>query len=148
MGCEKIESIVKPEFCQYLNLREVVEMPTIEEEYEYIIVAGSIRYGNLAKEIYQFINKNVNFLQEQNSVFICVNLTARKESEGKDRADGNRYVEKFLQRSAWQPKQIKVFAGALRYPLYSWFDKMMIKLIMKLTGGETDTTKEVEYTNW
>ncbi|GAL37522.1 protoporphyrinogen IX oxidase oxygen-independent HemG [Vibrio maritimus] len=24
----------------------------------------------------------------------------------------------------------------------------MIKLIMTMTGGETDTTKEVEYTNW
>ncbi len=24
----------------------------------------------------------------------------------------------------------------------------MIQLIMKITGGETDTTKEVEYTNW
>ncbi|CSD04558.1 protoporphyrinogen oxidase [Vibrio cholerae] len=25
---------------------------------------------------------------------------------------------------------------------------MMIRLIMTLTGGETDTSKEVEYTNW
>lgn len=25
---------------------------------------------------------------------------------------------------------------------------MMIKFIMSMTGGETDTTKEVEYTNW
>ena len=25
---------------------------------------------------------------------------------------------------------------------------MMIRLIMKMTKGETDTTKEVEYTDW
>ena len=24
----------------------------------------------------------------------------------------------------------------------------MIRFIMNMTGGETDTTKEVEYTNW
>lgn len=41
-----------------------------------------------------------------------------------------------------------VFAGALRYPRYSWLDRTMIKMIMKMTGGETDTTKEVEYTDW
>lgn len=47
-----------------------------------------------------------------------------------------------------QPTLIGVFAGALYYPRYNPFDRFMIKLIMKLTGGETDTTKEVEYTNW
>ncbi|EQL89706.1 flavodoxin domain protein [Vibrio parahaemolyticus 10290] len=38
-------------------------------------------------------------------------------------------------------------AGApVLIPRYGWFDKMMIKFIMSMTGGETDTTKEVEYT--
>jgi menaquinone-dependent protoporphyrinogen oxidase len=41
-----------------------------------------------------------------------------------------------------------VFAGALRYPRYRWFDRLMIQLIMKMTGGETDTRKEVVYTDW
>jgi menaquinone-dependent protoporphyrinogen oxidase len=41
-----------------------------------------------------------------------------------------------------------VFAGALRYPRYRWYDRFMIRLIMKMTGGETDTRKEVVYTDW
>ncbi|WP_368073587.1 flavodoxin domain-containing protein, partial [Vibrio cholerae] len=44
----------------------------------------------------------------------------------------------FLKKSPWQPERIAVFAGALYYPRYRWFDKMMIRLIMTLTGGETD----------
>lgn len=75
-----------------------------------------------------------------------MNLTVRKE--GKDTPQGSAYVRKFLQKSPWQPEQIAVFAGALRYPRYRWFDWLMIQLIMKITGGETDMTKEVEYTNW
>lgn len=51
-------------------------------------------------------------------------------------------------KSPWKPTLIGVFAGALYYPRYGWFDKTMIKFIMSMTGGETDTTKEVEYTNW
>ena len=51
-------------------------------------------------------------------------------------------------KSPWHPKMMAVFAGALRYPRYNFFDRTMIKLIMKLTDGETDTTKEVEYTDW
>lgn len=60
----------------------------------------------------------------------------------------NVYTRKFLQRIQWQPTQSAVFAGALLYPRYGWFDRMMIRLIMKITGGETDTSKEVEYTDW
>ena len=41
-----------------------------------------------------------------------------------------------------------MFAGALRYPRYRWFDRIMIQFIMRMTGGETDTSKEVEYTDW
>ena len=41
-----------------------------------------------------------------------------------------------------------VIAGALRYPRYRWYDRFMIKLIMKMSGGETDTRKEVVYTDW
>ncbi|MEF1282361.1 flavodoxin domain-containing protein, partial [Vibrio fortis] len=39
-------------------------------------------------------------------------------------------------------------AGALYYPRYNFFDRTMIRFIMTMTGGETDTSKEVEYTNW
>ena len=43
---------------------------------------------------------------------------------------------------------VRGFAGALRYPRYRWYDRFMIRLIMKMTGGETDTRKEVVYTDW
>ena len=60
----------------------------------------------------------------------------------------NSYTRKFLLNSPWQPDLCAVFAGALRYPRYRWYDRFMIRLIMKMTGGETDTRKEVVYTDW
>jgi len=60
----------------------------------------------------------------------------------------NSYTRKFLMNSPWQPDRCAVFAGALRYPRYTWYDRIMIRLIMKMTGGETDTRKEVVYTDW
>jgi menaquinone-dependent protoporphyrinogen oxidase len=41
-----------------------------------------------------------------------------------------------------------VFAGKLDYPRYRWFDRQMIRLIMALTGGPTDPTTVVDYTDW
>lgn len=57
-------------------------------------------------------------------------------------------MRKFLQHIKWTPVKVGVFAGALLYPRYKWIDRVMIQLIMKITNGETDTTKEIEYTDW
>ena len=123
--------------------------PQIElGQYEKILVGASIRYGHLNKKLYQFIDRHADLLTQKNASFFCVNLTARKEEQGKDTPEGSAYIRTFLKKSKWQPSLIGVFAGALLYPRYSWFDKKMIQLIMKMTGGETDTSKEVEYTNW
>ncbi|MDW6091380.1 menaquinone-dependent protoporphyrinogen IX dehydrogenase [Vibrio rhizosphaerae] len=116
--------------------------------YDKVLIGASIRYGRLHQSLYQFIDHHARQLDEANAAFICVNLTARKEEQKKDTPEGSVYIQTFLRQSAWQPKLIGVFAGALRYPRYRFFDRMMIRLIMKMTGGETDTSKEVEYTNW
>lgn len=112
------------------------------------MIGASIRYGRLNEKLYQFIQRHVTTLTNSKAAFFCVNLTARKEDQGKDTPEGSVYIQTFLKKSPWQPERIAVFAGALYYPRYRWFDKMMIRLIMTLTGGETDTSKEVEYTNW
>lgn len=57
-------------------------------------------------------------------------------------------MRKFLDKTPWKPTLTGVFAGALFYPRYKWIDRVMIQLIMKMTKGETDPTKEIEYTDW
>lgn len=131
---------------------EIVDLHAVESidfyQYDRVLIGASIRYGHLNKKLYQFIERNVEHLQQHKVAFFCVNLTARKEEQGKDTPEGSAYIRTFLKKSPWQPELIGVFAGALYYPRYGLFDKMMIKLIMTMTGGETDTSKEVEYTNW
>jgi len=148
---KKILNVIKGEFAEFEC--EVVDLHTLHHEldfsqYERVLIGASIRYGHLNKKLYQFIEHNLGQLEQSKVAFFCVNLTARKEDQGKDTPEGSAYIRTFLKKSPWQPKLIGVFAGALYYPRYGFFDKMMIKLIMTLTGGETDTNKEVEYTNW
>lgn len=131
---------------------ELVDLNTVDKvdfnQYERVLIGASIRYGYFDKKLYQFIENHLSDLQQHKTAFFCVNLTARKEEQGKDTPEGSAYMQKFLKKSPWQPKLMAVFAGALYYPRYKWFDKVMIKFIMSMTGGETDTSKEVEYTNW
>lgn len=132
-----------------IEMMNLLDIEHIElEQYDRILIGASIRYGKLPKKLYQFIDEHHLALSQQKAAFICVNLTARKEAEGKDTPEGSAYIQTFLQKSSWQPSLIGVFAGALYYPRYRWFDRVMIRFIMSMTGGETDTSKEVEYTNW
>jgi len=143
---QKIANQLRDIECDFFNLHD---MPNLDFFlYEKVIIGASIRYGRFNKRLYQFIKINSEELIQSNAAFICINLTARKESEEKDTPKGCVYIKTFLKKSLWQPKLIGVFAGALRYPHYHWFDKFMIKFIMKMTKGETDTSKEIEYTNW
>lgn len=132
--------------CEVVDLHQAEHIDLLA--YDRILIGASIRYGHLNKKLYQFIEQHKAELQTAKSAFFCVNLTARKKDQGKDTPQGSVYIKTFLNKSPWQPTLIGVFAGALYYPRYRFFDKIMIRFIMSLTGGETDTSKEVEYTNW
>ncbi|UVK76631.1 MAG: protoporphyrinogen oxidase [Sodalis sp. Fle] len=116
------------------------------QAYQRVVIGASIRYGHFAAELDRFIYKQLNWLICIPSAFYSVNLTARKAD--KCTPATNVYTRKFLAKTAWRPDLCAVFAGALRYPCYHWFDCLMIQLVMLMTGGETDCSKEVEYTDW
>lgn len=115
-------------------------------QYDRVLIGGSIHYGHFHPAVAKFIKRYLADLQQRVSGFFCVNLTARRKD--KCTPESNIYTRKFLQQSPWRPDCCAVFAGALRYTRYRWCDRIMIRLIMRMTGGETDASKEVEYTNW
>ena len=116
------------------------------QAYDRVLIGASIRYGHFNRALYLFIKNNLLALKKHRVAFFCVNLTARKP--GKDIPQNSAYMRKFLSRSPWQPELMAVFAGALCYPRYKWFDRVMIQFIMRITGGETDISKSIEYTDW
>ncbi|QGN36011.1 menaquinone-dependent protoporphyrinogen IX dehydrogenase [Klebsiella oxytoca] len=114
--------------------------------YDRVVIGASIRYGHFHPALERFVKAHLHSLQALPGAFFSVNLVARKPE--KRTPQTNSYTRKFLLSSPWQPQHCAVFAGALRYPRYRWFDRFMIRLIMKMTGGETDVSKEVVYTDW
>lgn len=129
---------------------DVVNLNRTEEiqwaDYDRVVIGASIRYGHFHPALDRFVKKHLDTLNSLPGAFYSVNLVARKPE--KRTPQTNSYTRKFLLNSPWQPELCAVFAGALRYPRYSWYDRFMIRLIMKMTGGETDTHKEVVYTDW
>jgi menaquinone-dependent protoporphyrinogen oxidase len=116
------------------------------KSYNKIVIGSSIRYGVHHKKIIAFIKANKMALEATKSVFFSVNLVARKEE--KSEPDTNPYVIKFFKTIDWKPTMVACFAGKIDYKKYTFFDRLMIQLIMYMTKGPTNKDAEIEYTNW
>ena len=146
------------EICQYMkqvieNNGNHVSLQSVEdgadvdlETFDKIIIGASIRYGKHSKQVYDLIKKNQQILDSKPNAFFSVNVVARKPE--KNTPATNPYLKKFLQQIDWQPQQLAVFAGKLNYPIYSFWDRQIIRLIMWITKGPTDPETVIDYTDW
>ena len=115
-------------------------------DFDLAMVGARIRYGRTDPRVLDFARRHAATLEAMPNAYFSVNIVARKP--GKDRPETNPYVRAFLRRARWRPRRVEVFAGRLDYPRYGVVDRLIIRLIMRLTGGPTRPDTVVEYTDW
>ncbi len=143
--CKKIE--IRISKSDNVHLVSIADIQTIDlASYDKIIIGASIRYGNYRPSLFHFIAENKRILESKMTAFFSVNIVARKLE--KNSPDTNPYMKKFLKKSSWKPNYLGVFAGRLDFPNYKFTDKYIIKFIMWITKGPTDTSKTYEFTDW
>jgi menaquinone-dependent protoporphyrinogen oxidase len=89
---------------------------------------------------------NRRIVESKPNAFFSVNIVARKPN--KNTPQTNPYVRKLIRQISWRPRQLAVFAGMLDYPRYGFWDRQIIRFIMLLTRGPTDSSTVVEFTDW
>ncbi len=143
--CQRIKNLSK-----FSNQTKLIEIDKATEEdlksYEVIIIGASIRYGKHNSSVLNFVTENIENFKKKKTAFFSVNVVARKEE--KNLPETNPYLLKFLKLSKWNPDKKAVFAGKIDYPKYSFLDRQIIRLIMFITKGPTDTSKSYEFTDW
>jgi len=114
--------------------------------FDLAVVGARIRYGRTDARVIDFARRHAATLEAMPNAYFSVNIVARKP--GKDRPETNPYVAAFLRRARWRPRRVEVFAGRLDYPRYGVLDRLVIRIIMRMTGGPTRADTVVEYTDW
>jgi len=142
--CARIENVLK-EAGEEAQIQAIGERPDLQA-FDKIVIGASIRYGYHRRDVFDFIQSNAQALNSKPGAFFSVNLVARKEN--KNTPETNSYARKFLKRINWKPTISAVFAGKVNYPVYRWYDRLLIQLIMLMTGGPTDPKTVIEYTDW
>lgn len=130
-----------------LELRELAGFePGRAADPDKVVIGASIRYGHHHASVAQFIERHRDWLAARPGAFFSVNVVARKP--GKDLPQTNPYLVRFLEQISWRPDLVDVFAGRIRYAMYRWTDRVMIRLIMWLTHGPTDPATDAVFTDW
>ena len=111
-----------------------------------VIVGASIHYGRHPRRLYSMVRSHRAGLESRPNAFFSVSLSAG--GPGAKPAAAKRYVDAFLRSVRWRPQQTATFAGAIRYSMYGALKRRLMILFVGLAGGDTDTSRDYEYTDW
>ncbi|MFC6726091.1 flavodoxin domain-containing protein, partial [Halobium palmae] len=84
-------------------------------------------------------------LNDRPTAFLSVSLSASDEAT---RAEAEGYVDEFLAETGWTPDATLAVAGAVPYTKYGFLKRLLMKRIVGKRGGDTDTSRDYEYTDW
>jgi menaquinone-dependent protoporphyrinogen oxidase len=129
-----------------LHAPEVTE-DAVANRYDAVIVGASVHEGRYQRAVRNFVERNKELLASRPSAFFSVSLAAASRNPA-ERAHVERIAADFETRTNWRPSHTVSFAGALRYTQYSWLKRMLMKQISGKEGGDTDTSRDFEYTDW
>jgi menaquinone-dependent protoporphyrinogen oxidase len=131
---------------EMMDVVEAVNEGVDLDAYDVVALGAPVYYGTYDDVVYTFIEDHLEALRARPHSFFNVSVTARTPE--KATVEGNRYMQKFLESSDWTPHDLKVIAGKVDYPSWGPLDTLAIQMIMKFTGGPTDRSTVIDYTDW
>jgi menaquinone-dependent protoporphyrinogen oxidase len=117
------------------------------DEYDGVVVAASLHYGRHQPGVVRFVRENLHALEELPTALFSVSLSAARR-DPEHRAAARRCVNDFLDETGWRPDRTFLVAGALAYSRYGFVKRQVMRWISWREGGDTDTSRDYEYTDW
>ena len=124
--------------------------------YSGVILAASVHREKHEREMTEFVKRHRSELETMPTAFLSVTLSEagaeRPNTTGQEHAqfiaDVQKVMDIFFAETAWHPKRAKPIAGALLYTKYNVLIRSIMKRIARKSGGDTDTSRDYEYTDW
>ena len=124
--------------------------------YTAMILAASVHAGQHEREMIDFVKNHRFELDAIPTAFISATLSeagaervsATDEERTRFETDVRQMIDRFCEETVWRPKRVFPVAGSLLYSKYNFLIRFIMKRISKKAGGDTDTSRDYEYTNW
>jgi menaquinone-dependent protoporphyrinogen oxidase len=117
------------------------------DAFDIVVVGDSIHAHHHSSALARYIKEHVQALNIAPSALFQVSLTsANPDQTHTDTA--NEMLLTLLDRTGFAPDLTALFAGALEYSKYGWVKRRLMRHIVRHEGGDTDMSRDYEYTDW
>lgn len=123
------------------------QRPPDADAYDAVLVVAPVHAGNYPPAVRSWVRRHARALNAQPSAFVSVCLGVL-QGDPKVQRDLDDIRQRFLAKTGWTPNSVTAVAGALMYSRYNLVERIMMKRIAAQAGGSTDTSRDVEYTDW
>jgi menaquinone-dependent protoporphyrinogen oxidase len=117
------------------------------EGFDMVVVAASVHARGYQRSVQKWTRTHAATLNRMPTAFVSVCLGVLQHDSKVDR-ELDRIIHEFLASTGWKPSSIKIVAGALKYTRYGLFKRWAMKRIVAKAGGDIDTSRDYEYTDW
>lgn len=115
-------------------------------EHDGYVMCGAMYASKFKKKLRELLSRNRDILSCRPSAFVSLSLSAAGKGDQKLAAE--KVARELFFQVGWEPRYLFNVAGALSYPKYGFFTRLMMKRISRKEGGPTDVNKEFELTDW
>jgi menaquinone-dependent protoporphyrinogen oxidase len=130
-----------------VDVIEAGTVPVRPEDYAGVVVAASVHAGGYQRSVRRWVRRHAWTLAARPTAFVSVCLGVL-QPEAKVQAEVAAIAARFCTATGWEPDVTKIVAGALPYTRYNWVKRRIMKHIVAKAGGDTDTSRDYEYTDW
>jgi len=128
------------------NAAEKAGLPS-PEVYAGVVVAAPLYGGRYPRPVRRWARAPAGALGARPGALVTVCLAAMSKLPESRRGLAS-IQERLFAATGWRPDVAKPVAGALLYTRYGWLKRRILLGIVRREGGDTDVTRDYEYTDW
>jgi len=128
-------------------VREPQRTDPSPDGFDGVLVAASVHAGKYQPAVTAWVQTRAAALNRLPSAFVSVSLGILQH-DAAVQAEVQAIVDRFLRGTGWNPARTFSVAGALLYTRYWSLKRWMMRRIAAKAGGDTDTSRDYEYTDW
>ncbi len=111
--------------------------------FQAVFIGSSVHAGGYLRPVVRFVQSHRAQLERLPTLFFSVGLAILSKIN-----DGRAQTMRLVAETGWRPLRIELLAGALPYTRYNFLIRFVVRRIVKAEGGDTDTSRDYEYTDW
>ncbi len=117
------------------------------EAFDGVIVGDSIHAVHHSRPLVRYLRKHRSALDAMPTALFQVSLTSANP-DAEHTASAQVLVDELVDDTGVVPDVVGLFAGALLYTRYGWMKRHVMRSIVRKEGGDTDLSRDYEYTDW